>query len=210
MRNLEKLDTPPVLVAHGAEWTEEYRLSILTSSQVPARWRHPEIVDTLRNETFQKCAYCEGIIYDVSYGHVEHMRPRAHRPDLVVTWSNLTMSCQTCNTNKGDYYDEAAPIGNPYEHVIEDHILFRRPMIACKPGSTLGERTITKLDLRRGALFVERAKRVEALHRLIDLWASTAGPDKAVYETLVEKALSDDQEFVACLREYAQSVGFTP
>ncbi len=70
-----------------------------------------------------KCAFCEAKITHVSYGHIEHYRPKAgykqskkdklHIPGyfwLAYTWENLLFSCELCNSrHKGNLF----PLANP-------------------------------------------------------------------------------------------------
>ena len=197
-----------MLAANAEAWTALYIAAVTAKAKPPEKWRDQQIVNILAEETFKKCAYCESVISHVSYPHVEHIRPKSARPDLVLEWTNLTLSCPKCNITKGDYYDETAPLAHPYEHKVEEHITFRGPMVVARPGSDIGIRSLTRLGLKRPELFAERAKRIEALHWLLDQWERTTGSDKAVYEDLLRSALGDDREFVACLREYALSLGF--
>lgn len=70
--------------------------------------------DTVKEDLIQaqhgKCAFCEAKINHISYGDVEHFRPKAgyrQHPDdplgrpgyywLAYVWSNLYLSCQLCN-----------------------------------------------------------------------------------------------------------------
>lgn len=209
VRRLTKFAEPPVLQANKAAWTQEYANAVAAGQKpLPSRYRNPEIVHTLRDETASKCAYCEGVIADVSYPHVEHMRPKSARPDLVVEWSNLTVGCTVCNTHKSDYYAEQEPLVHPYEHDPESHIAFRGPAVFSALEDAIGERTIVRLQLMRAALLAERLKRIQGLHELLQRWSSATGPDKDVREIVVRDALSPDQEFVTCLRAHAAAFGF--
>jgi uncharacterized protein (TIGR02646 family) len=68
------------------------------------------VKNALRKAQHDKCAFCEAKITHVSYGDVEHYRPKAGfvqqkgeslgRPGyywLAYEWSNLFLSCQLCN-----------------------------------------------------------------------------------------------------------------
>src|SRR5689334_21918786 len=97
MRRLTKTAVPQILAENGPLWTAEYAAAVAGGAAPPSRWRHPAIIAALATETYRKCAYCEGVISDVSYPHVEHMLPKSARPDLVVDWANLTLACEVCN-----------------------------------------------------------------------------------------------------------------
>lgn len=208
MRQLSKGPEPAILLAEGANWTTEYALAFASGSQPPTRWRHPEIVDALVAETHGKCAYCEGVIADVSYPHVEHMLPKSIYPALAVEWANLTLGCGVCNINKGDYCDASAPLIQPYVDDPSRHLLFVGPALFAVLGDSLGERTVERLKLMRPALLAERIKRLQAFHNLLERWHSAQGADKSVRELIVSDALAADQEFSCCLRSYATVAGF--
>jgi hypothetical protein len=208
VRQLSKLPIPSILQANKQVWTEEYKAAAAAGEKPPERWLHPEIVSTLRKETYDKCAYCEGYIPDVSYSHVEHILPKSARPDLVVSWSNLTTGCQICNTAKSNYYAEDAPLLHPYDEDPAEHIQFQGPAICAPLGNTLGERTILRLNLKRPPLLVQRMEKIQALHDLLERWHSETGPDRDLRESVVRDALADDREYVCCLRTYAANMGF--
>ncbi|MDA8034813.1 MAG: HNH endonuclease [Actinomycetota bacterium] len=189
-------------------WTDEYQASLAGRDAPTAPWRHPEVVAALAEETHGKCAYCEGIISDVSYPHVEHILPKSLRPDLVVKWENLTLGCAVCNTNKGAYYDPGAPLIHPYNDDPLSHIAISGPAIMAQLGDDKGARTILRLKLMRSPLMIERMRRIQALHLLLDRWTRTKGPDKETLEDAVREELADDKEFAQSLRAYAESMGF--
>jgi uncharacterized protein (TIGR02646 family) len=69
-----------------------------------------EVKDALLQAQNQKCAFCESFVRHISYGDVEHFRPKAgykqrevdslKRPGyywLAYTWENLFFCCQLCN-----------------------------------------------------------------------------------------------------------------
>lgn len=71
---------------------------------------HPEVKERLLAMQHGKCAFCESQIDHISYGDVEHFRPKGgvqqHGCDplikpgyywLAYEWSNLLLSCQLCN-----------------------------------------------------------------------------------------------------------------
>lgn len=70
----------------------------------------PEVKNALREDQHHKCAFCESFIPHISYGTVEHYRPKAayrlrkgeplKRPGyywLAYDWDNLFFCCQLCN-----------------------------------------------------------------------------------------------------------------
>lgn len=209
MRRLTKVPPPGSLSTDGAAWTAKYVSDTPPGGAKFAPWRNSAIVKTLIDETHGKCAYCEAIIADVAPVHVEHIKPKSKRPELVVDWDNLTLVCPTCNSNKGAYYSEAAPLINPYVDDPERHLKFAGPAITGKPGDDLGQRTVAKLKLMRPALLLERAKRIQVLAERIDKWTRAVDPDeREIYEEVIRDELSDESEFAGTLRAFAQLMGF--
>jgi hypothetical protein len=139
---------------------------------------------------------------------VEHILPKSRFPHLVVNWENLTIACQICNTEKGDYYNNEVPLLNPYVDDPADHLVFLGPIIRAKVDNLRGRRTVDRLKLQRVPLFLERAKRIDLINRLIHLWEVSEGEDKDTAATVVNDALTDDCEFAQTLREYARGAGF--
>lgn len=59
--------------------------------------------DFLKEETADKCAYCEANTAVVAHGDVEHFRPKSAYWWLALCVDNYVYSCQICNqTHKGD------------------------------------------------------------------------------------------------------------
>ncbi len=71
---------------------------------------HPEVKEALKTIQHDKCFLCESRISHISYGDVEHFRPKAgvcqNLKDkmsetgyywLAYEWSNLFLACQICN-----------------------------------------------------------------------------------------------------------------
>lgn len=206
MRKLAKLPEPEELAKNQADWTAEY-LAAPTGDK-PSPWRHDEIIRALNAETYGKCAYCESNMGSVSYPHVEHIKPKTTFPDLVVNWVNLTLACQVCNTNKSTYYSDIAPLLNPYEGDPLLHLSITGPIVEGRPGSSIGRRTVDKLRLCRPDLIIARAKRIQALHSLIERWASANDDDKEIMTEVILDELSDEREFAQVLRCYSESLGF--
>lgn len=59
----------------------------------------------LIKESHGKCAYCESGATAISYGDVEHFRPKASWWWLTCSWENYLFSCQLCNQQyKGENF----------------------------------------------------------------------------------------------------------
>ena len=134
---------------------------------VNGNYKDPVNKEALRKSTLGKCIYCESKIEHNSYAHIEHIKPKEKFPELKFTWDNLGFSCQICNTNKGEKYDETTPFIDPYSESPEDHIVFLLFYLFPKQGSERGEYTIKELDLNRPNLIERRKERIEKLNIMI-------------------------------------------
>lgn len=59
----------------------------------------------LKQESFDKCAYCEARTAEVAHGDVEHFRPKSVYWWLALCLDNYVFACQLCNqTHKKDHF----------------------------------------------------------------------------------------------------------
>ncbi len=174
MIELRKGPIPSWLQSNQVLQTERYRLA--PANNKPSPWRENEIVLALKEECSKKCIYCEGVIDDVSYSAVEHIKPKHIFEDLVLDWNNLGLVCQRCNTNKGGYWteDEDLQLLNPYQDSLADHITFRGPLTVAHLHSSRADNTVKKLKLhsredfvRGQAAFDHASDGVEGLYTLV-------------------------------------------
>ncbi len=171
---------PPVLAKRAARWRADLAATVDTAHRrkLLDRYRHPQIKEALERAFHGKCAYCESKISHVSYGHIEHYRPKCGlrgRPELAFDWSNLLLASGRCNgpAHKGDRFPEVGeggPIVNPCDDELAEHFRFDfDPVakIASVFGTTArGETTETLLGLNRYDLRTHRSKVVERLAAL--------------------------------------------
>jgi uncharacterized protein (TIGR02646 family) len=61
------------------------------------KYRHNQVKNALVKMFHGKCAYCESKTTVVTYGAIEHFRPKSTHVDLTFTWENLLLSCDICN-----------------------------------------------------------------------------------------------------------------
>lgn len=72
------------------------------------RFKEQDIKDSLKVIYNNKCAYCEQDIGDNNQ-HVEHYRPKHLYPWLALSWDNLFLCCDRCNTYKSDHFETTGP-----------------------------------------------------------------------------------------------------
>ena len=204
MISIPLLDEPEILAQNSEEWGIEFEQAQANGNPLPHKYRNDEIRSSLREETRNKCAYCESFIEHISFSHIEHIAPKSVFPRLVCAWPNLTLACSKCNTNKGDYYSEQAPLLNPYVDDVEHEIVFYGPMAIDR--SSKAKLTISKLKLNRPELLFKREDTLRSVLNIIELIISADGNApliEALREDLVKK-LSVESEYSSCSRNFAE------
>jgi uncharacterized protein (TIGR02646 family) len=201
---VQKGAEPDVLRINKSAWTEEFmRLVAEGRGASFTRYRIPAIKDAILAETHKKCAYCESKMRHVAYGDVEHVLPKTARPDLVVEWSNLTLACDRCNTNKGTYFSEHEPLVHPHEDEPEQHLLFAGPMAMSVVGDRKGERTLLRLDLNHTSLVERRMEKLLALKEQIERWHELDdGSDRDLFARMIRSQAEDAEEYAATARDF--------
>jgi hypothetical protein len=80
--------------------------------EIESKWSITK--DQLLIETHNKCAYCESDITTVSYGDVEHYRPKSVYWWLAYVYDNYLASCAICNQRfKGVKFEFLGPVITP-------------------------------------------------------------------------------------------------
>ena len=145
-------------------------------------YAHKTVKDALRKAQHGKCCFCESKVTHISYGDVEHFRPKAgvrqksgdalERPGyywLAYEWSNLFLSCQLCNqrykenlfplkkpANRAKSHDDNVGTEKPMfmdpTEEVGKYISFREEVIFAVGDNPRGKVTIRALGLDRGEL----------------------------------------------------------
>ena len=137
---------------------------------------HKEVKEKLKRAQNHKCFLCESRISHISYGDVEHFRPKAgvcqtaveKMPEtgyfwLAYDWSNLFLACQICNQR---FKRNLFPIQNP-ESRVKSHTddlsqeipLFINPVIE-NPEDFISFRGVIPFAIggnRKGEITIEHA-----------------------------------------------------
>lgn len=201
MRKLVKGEPPQVLIDNAEAWAIRYSESGGTTSP----WSHVDIKVALKLETSGKCAYCEGEFLAVSFGDIEHIRPKSKFPELVVTWENLTLACSRCNQNKSSKFDADLEWINPYVDDPADHIMFLGPF--AYPLSDRGDYAIRELDLNHAERVEARQRAIQTLAGLIDQYTvARTDYSRRSFRTLIERVIASGEYSVA-VSSYAASPG---
>ena len=199
---------PQILVQNSESWGREYELAIANGdANKPQRYRHKDIREALRHETRGKCAYCESLFEHVSFPNIEHILPKSKAPLLVCVWSNLTLACSRCNTSKSDFYEERAPLLNPYIDTVDVELTFHGPMVIDR--SDRAKLTISILKLNRSDLLFRRHERLAEAVKIMDLMMAkktNTAIKNALQADLADKLLRES-EYSSCMRCFVSDEG---
>lgn len=160
---------------------------------------HEDVKNTLIDVQEGKCCFCESKITHISYGDVEHYRPKAawvqdnealNKPGyywLSYNWDNLLLSCQMCNQrHKKNLFPVRNTANRALSHtddisneeplfvhpVIDDPstlISFNQEIPVSVDGNDRGAMTISRLGLDREALNEQRRSVLNPIRDLYDL-----------------------------------------
>jgi 5-methylcytosine-specific restriction endonuclease McrA len=207
MIRLTKQLAPQAVRQRLADRADQYAQLTAQGLEIPDAvangYNHPEIKALLKQETSDKCAYCESKVPHVDHGDIEHILSKRHRQDLRFSFDNLTYSCAVCNNKKHDYHDEQLPLLNPYQDVPEEHLAPFGPIVMRRHNSDRGLITQRRLDLNRGDLVERRQERLEQVAILMDqLVRTTKTAIRDVLEEQIRQECEMDKEYSFVVKGY--------
>jgi uncharacterized protein (TIGR02646 family) len=157
-----------------------------------AIYGHSSVKHALIAVQHGKCCFCESKINHISYGDVEHFRPKAgcrQNPDaplrrpgyywLAYEWSNLYLSCQLCNQrfkkNTFPLIDDSRRCHNHSDDLDQEEPLFIDPGGSVNPEDHiefLAEQPRAKKGSRRGESTIDALglRREPLRERRFDRW----------------------------------------
>ncbi|HFO0262030.1 TPA: retron system putative HNH endonuclease [Serratia marcescens] len=169
MIKLTRPPEPQVLCDNRTAWTQnimalvskygEYKKIPPSEKEAALKfYRHDDIRNTLKESSFHKCAFCEGIPAETGFAEVEHFHPKSIYTDETFEWTNLLYCCKACNNNKLSHDTLAEPIINPYDLDPRDCFTYTDIMIEAKVGAShdISEKTIEVCGLSGKRLFSAR------------------------------------------------------
>jgi len=212
MIKLTKGAVPAILTNKGAGWTKIV-VDKVNSGEKPTetekgRYRHADIKTALIAETHGKCAYCESKLRHITYGDIEHVTPKSMDPSRWFDWTNLTLACDVCNTEKDDFVGDHDTFVDPYAVDPEEHFWHMGPTIFPSPGSDAALITERLLKLNRPELVERRDARLKGLLKHLDVIARVKDADtrKILVADFLEET-SANKEFAALARTVAKKAG---
>lgn len=170
MIKLKRPPEPKILCDNAAAWTQElmelvkihgdYKSIPKQAKEAALKYyRHEDIKAALKDSSFDKCAFCEGIPAETGYAEVEHFHPKSIYTDKAFEWTNLLYSCKACNNSKLSHDTQIEPIINPYDLDPRDCFTYTDIMIEPKAGPSyaIAQKTIEVCGLSDRRLFSPRA-----------------------------------------------------
>lgn len=164
-------------------------------------YKYPENKEALIQASYGKCMYCEASVRDVSFGDIEHIKPKSRFAALEFQWENLGFVCSRCNNSKSDKYEELMPYIDPYTENPQDFLVASGSMILQKQGNSRGEITIRDIGLNRPDLVEKRLEALNHLQKSIDACFRTPEPLKTNLINELINEVGSDKEFSFVLRQ---------
>jgi uncharacterized protein (TIGR02646 family) len=192
---------PGVLTGRGPEATRRlcaaYDSGAASFTFDPAIYGADEVKNALRSAQHDKCCFGESKVTHISYGDVEHFRPKAacrQRPGgpllrpgyywLAYEWTNLFFCCQLCNQrfkenlfplrrprarcrSHHDTRSAEEPLFVSPEEDPSRHLRFRAEYLYAFRRSSRGQATIAALGLNRPELVERRRDHLAVIRELL-------------------------------------------
>lgn len=187
----------------------------------PKKYGSKQVKSVLKEIFYDKCAYCEQRISSSQFGDVEHFRPKSVYWWLALTWENLLLACEVCNTS---YKSNNFPVNG--RRATKTSVLNREKYLLLDPLTEDPEEFI-KYDDAEGvvieAINSQASKRVDACiefyglnrEKLVDerkeklmlfnvflalYQDSTSEQNKNIIRTQFRKMESSESEFAGLIR----------
>ncbi len=209
---LKKNTIPKILEANSEQWLKDY-LSDVKNKTKKYRYRHPHIKETLKNETSEKCIYCESKIGHNTPGDIEHKYPVSKYPELIFTWKNLTIACTECNRRKNDFIEkDGHSFIDPYSDSPEVLILHRGPFVTWPVGNKKAEITVKILELdsnNRIELIKRKIQWLQLIDQILERFNSENDPVlKEVLKIDLINHTKINAEYSSMTATYLKTKGF--
>jgi len=202
---VRRISKPALLKKKSHIWTKALLACVNASdwNKQLNKYRNPKIREALETMFHGKCAYCESKISHISFGNIEHYRPKRLFPQYAFLWRNLLLACERCNNAKLDHFPDATqggPLINPVKHDPERHFRFFYDPVAklatVIPTTKQGKTTEQRLKLNRPDLRSHRSITIKRLYAL----KFFADQDHSEAIALWQEAQNDSVEYAAFAR----------
>lgn len=164
MKNVTRHPIPKSLSRNAKAWAEALSARIQTVGDVKLveekyfnKYGKKDVREALENMYDGLCCFCETRIKPGGLGNVEHRRPQRKFPEFTYDWDNLHWCCDSCNSFKGDEFDEEneildavmdVPVGDNFEYKF----LAAIKQVVWFPTSPKGKTTCKHVKINRHEL----------------------------------------------------------
>ena len=134
-----------------------------------SKYAHSEIKTQLNSMSHTKCFYCETKLKGITK-EVDHHIEVSVDKNLSYEWTNLNLSCDSCNNKIPASVIQITDALNPLVNTdseIEQHLTFDDEFIEPLNNSVLGLQTIIKYRLDSEVLDTRRLKKLKDFHKVI-------------------------------------------
>lgn len=206
MIKINRTRKPQILAQNEERWIESIIAAPTKEEKERAvsKYQHEDIKNALVEMCHSKCVYCESKLSHITYGDIDHFKPKSIYPEKAVEWENLLLSCEICNRTFKKETDDPKLI-NPTKDEPKDHFHFDfdpRTKLANILGKTeSGKFTESCLELNRYNLIIQRSS---LIHKLI-LLSHYYYTNSEAKEILDEAAL-DSSEYSAFAKTIIQKL----
>lgn len=168
MRGITRLHEPQILIDRKVNWLNDLLVSGKARPD-SSKYAHIQIKTQLNSMSFNKCFYCETKLKGKTK-EIDHHIEVSVNINLSYEWSNLYLSCDSCN-NKVPHSSIAINIAlDPCLNTdaeIQTHLTFNDELIEPKNNSPLGLTTIQKYRLDSEVLDTRRLKSLKTFLKLV-------------------------------------------
>lgn len=142
MRKFDRPDAPEWLLANYEKWGKQYADKRENPKKrndfVWAKYNKTPVNQLLYPifvaATKKHCCYCDGYPMGARISNkIEHFRPSSKFPLLAYLWENLFLSCENCNNNKLNFFDERLLKPDAPNYRFNYYFLFDRHTGMIKP-----------------------------------------------------------------------------
>jgi 5-methylcytosine-specific restriction endonuclease McrA len=211
---LQKGEIPNWVVANKESETAQYvawrrqadEIGSNKAGTEPAPWQREDIKHALILESNRgKCVYCESHVVHVTFGDVEHCKPKSRFPEAVLDWENLGLACPKCNNAKLAQWSDDEPIVWPFRDEPSEHLSFIGPILEAK--TARGRTTLEHVKLNRSPLVERRTGLIAQLDQHMDYLDRARPGHVEIVKRAILECTTSLQEFSALASIYLAGKG---
>lgn len=170
-------------------------------------YKHQDIKKAVKEDSFDKCIYCESKVSHICFGDIEHIKPKSKFPEFEFDWDNLGYVCSKCNNAKSNKWDDQIPFINPYIEDPKEFLCAVGHFVYHLAGNKRGEITEKEIDLNRVELVEMRKERVDALRTLVDKYCNETNQTlKGILLKEINIELAEDKPYSMCAKSVFQQI----